>query len=312
MKIRKEVRIGIFAVLILLLLYCGVNFLKGRDLWNRNMTYYAYFDNVSGLQLSSPIIIKGISVGQVTGITFRPDLDNRVEVRFDVKSEYRIPDDSFVRLYTNGLMGGKAFEIELGKSAETLPDGATIRAESRPGLFEIDGSEVDYYKEQIGALINSLDLTLSSLNKLLNENSEQIAGAFVGLRKGAESFARKGEEIGQIVDHINTVTATLADGSERIDSTLTNLEQVSGELADAQLGQTMEDLGRAVEEVNRLLAAANSPEGSLNRFLSDSALYDSLTQASSNLSALLRDVKENPQRYVHISVFGGNKDKNKK
>lgn len=309
MKIRKEARIGLFAVLILLLLYCGVNFLKGRDLWNRNMTYYAYFDNVNGLQLSSPIIIKGISVGQVTGITFRPDLDNRVEVRFDVRSEYRIPDNSIVRLYTNGLMGGKAFEIELGDSVDALPDGATIRAESKPGLFEIDGSEIDYYKEQIGALINSLDRVTSSLNKLLSENSEQIAGAFVGLRQGVESFARKGEEIGQIIDHVNTVTATLADGSERIDSTLTDLKKVSGQLAEADLGQTMNDLDRAVEELNRLLAAANSPEGSLNRFLSDGALYDSLTQASSNLSALLRDVKENPQRYVHISVFGGNKNK---
>lgn len=305
MKIRKEVRIGLFSVLILLLLYCGVNFLKGRDLWNRNMTYYAYFDNIGGLQLSSPIIIKGISVGQVTGITFRPDLDNRVEVRFDVKAEYRIPDNSVVRLYTNGLMGGKAFEIELGDSSEALPDGATIRAENSPGLFEIDGSEIDYYKEQVGSLINSLDMTLSSINKLLSENSDQIAGAFVGLRKGAESFARKGEEIGRIIEHLDTVTATLADGSGRIDSTLTNLEQVSGELAGAELGQTLERLDRAVAELDRLLAAANSPEGTLNKLLSDGALYDSLTQASSNLSALLRDVKENPQRYVHISVFGG-------
>ena len=101
----------------------------------------------------------------------------------------------------------------------------------------------------------------------------------------------------------------MAEGAGRIDSEPRDLKKVAGRLAEADLGRTMNDLDRAVEGLNRRLAAANSPEGSLNRFLSDGALYDSLTQASSNLSALLRDVKENPQRYVHISVFGGNKNK---
>ena len=104
MKMRKEVKIGIFTVAILALLYWGINFLKGRDLFNRNMTYYAYYDNVSGIQMSSPIIVQGIRVGAVTGIKFRPDLNNTVEVKFDVKSAYRVPDNSVVRLFTNGIM----------------------------------------------------------------------------------------------------------------------------------------------------------------------------------------------------------------
>ena len=143
MKMRKEVKIGIFTVAILALLYWGINFLKGRDLFNRNMTYYAYYDNVSGIQMSSPIIVQGIRVGAVTGIKFRPDLNNTVEVKFDVKSAYRVPDNSVVRLFTNGIMGGKALEIELGDSPNALPDGATIRSESETSFLELAGSELE-------------------------------------------------------------------------------------------------------------------------------------------------------------------------
>ena len=115
---------------------------------------------------------------------------------------------------------------------------------------------------------------------------------------------------------IRNCIVALAENDSSLNSLL-NFRFDRGELKGHSLGnlillattEMMGDFQRAVEELNRLLAAANSPEGSLNRFLSDGALYDSLTQASSNLSALLRDVKENPQRYVHISVFGGNKNK---
>ncbi len=152
MKMRKEVKIGIFTVAILALLYWGINFLKGRDLFNRNMTYYAYYDNVSGIQMSSPIIVQGIRVGAVTGIKFRPDLNNTVEVKFDVKSAYRVPDNSVVRLFTNGIMGGKALEIELGDSPNALPDGATIRSESETSFLELAGSELDYFKQKLDQL----------------------------------------------------------------------------------------------------------------------------------------------------------------
>ncbi len=191
MKMRKEVKIGIFTVAILALLYWGINFLKGRDLFNRNMTYYAYYDNVSGIQMSSPIIVQGIRVGAVTGIKFRPDLNNTVEVKFDVKSAYRVPDNSVVRPLPT-VSWGKALEIELGDSPNALPDGATIRSESETSFLELAGSELDYFKQKLDQLISSLDLTLTSLNSILVDNSGSIAGTLEGLRRGAEAFGAMG------------------------------------------------------------------------------------------------------------------------
>ena len=309
MKMRKEVKIGIFTVAILALLYWGINFLKGRDLFNRNMTYYAYYDNVSGIQMSSPIIEQGIRVGAVTGIKFRPDLNNTVEVKFDVKSAYRVPDNSVVRLFTNGIMGGKALEIELGDSPNALPDGATIRSESETSFLELAGSELDYFKQKLDQLISSLDLTLTSLNSILVDNSGSIAGTLEGLRRGAEAFGAKGEEIRSIIDDINEDTGALAANSERSDNTMANIENVSGALAEADLSQTVAKLNGAIDELTATLAAVNSTEGSIGLLMNDRALYDSLAEASANLSSLLEDLQNNPKRYVHFSLFGGGKNK---
>lgn len=301
---RKEAKIGIFTVAILVLLYLMVNFLKGKDLFNKSVTYYAYYDNVSGIKVSSPIIIKGINAGTVTGITYRPDMDGDVELRFTVKSAYRIPENSVARLFTNGIMGGKAIEIDLGNSTEYLPEGATIRSESETSMFDLSGSELDYFKQKLDGLINSLDNTLSGLNSMLNDNSAQIAGTFEGLRQGAAAFGAKGEEIKEIIDSINEIMRTVADNSERIDTAISNFESVSNELAEAGLANTVSNLDSVLVELDTTLASLNSTNGSLGKLMNDTALYDSLTQASANLASLLEDLKANPKRYVHFSVFG--------
>src|SRR5699024_10362963 len=108
---------------------------------------------------------------------------------------------------------------------------------------------------------------------------------------------------------INTVTGTLASNSERIDATMANHENVTGSLAEADLGQTVVRLNTAIDELNTALAAVNSTEGSIGMLMNDRALYDSLAQASANLASLLEDLETNPKRYVHFSLFGGGKDK---
>ena len=206
-------------------------------------------------------------------------------------------------------MGGKALEIELGDSPNALPDGATIRSESETSFLELAGSELDYFKQKLDQLISSLDLTLTSLNSILVDNSGSIAGTLEGLRRGAEAFGAKGEEIRSIIDDLNEVTGALAANSERIDNTMANIENVSGALAEADLSQTVAKLNGAIDELTATLAAVNSTEGSIGLLMNDRALYDSLAEASENLSSLLEDLQNNPKRYVHFSLFGGGKNK---
>lgn len=311
MKIRKEVKIGIFAIVIMAILYWGINFLKGKDLFNRTNTFYAYYENVSGIQNSSPIIIRGINAGLVTGIKFRPDMNNSVEVRFDVKSAYKIPDNSIVKLFSNGIIGGKALEIVLGDSQNYLPDGATIKSESESSLLEIAGSEIDVIKNQLYGIMNELDLTLKNVNGILGDNKERIAGTMEGLEKGAQAFGSKGEDLKQIIDNINKVTRALSDNSGKMGSAITNLETISGDLAEADLGATVRKLNETVSGLNEVLVAVNASEGTAGMLLKDKALYESLTQASENLASLLENLQANPKRYVHFSLFGGGKGRDK-
>ena len=110
---RKEIRIGIFGLIIIFLLIWGINFLMGRDIFRSNHTYYAYYESVDGIQVTSPIIIRGIAVGSVTKIHFRPDMGNKVELQLSVKKEYNIPDNTVARIASNGIIGGKAIFLEL-------------------------------------------------------------------------------------------------------------------------------------------------------------------------------------------------------
>ena len=304
MKIGKEVRIGIFAVAILALLYWGINFLKGRDLFNRNFTYYAYYDNVSGIQVSSPIIIKGINVGRVSDIKFRPEMNNSIQVTFDIKSTYRIPDNSVVRLFTNGIMGGKALEIELGDSSNFLPDGATIRSESETDFLELAGSELDYFKQKLNQLISSLDTTLASVSNLVSDNSDNIAGIIANLNQTIAAFGSHRDDIEHVIANINGMTSALAANTGKIDSTLINFQNISKELSEADLKETVNNLDAAIGELNKLLASANSENGTVGMLFNDPQLYDSLTVATSRLASLLEDLQNNPKRYVHFSLFG--------
>ena len=124
-----------------------------------------------------------------------------------------------------------------------------------------------------------------------------------------DAIGAKGEEIRSIIDDINEVTGALAANSERIDNTMANIENVSGALAEADLSQTVAKLNGAIDELTATLAAVNSTEGSIGLLMNDRALYDSLAEASANLSSLLEDLQNNPKRYVHFSLFGGGKNK---
>lgn len=245
----------------------------------------------------------------VTGMKFRPDMNNSVEVRFDVKSGYEIPDNSIVKLFSNGFIGGKALEIVLGNSQHYLPDGATIKSESESSLLEIAGSEIDVLKKQLYGVMTELDLTLKNVNGILEDNKDRIAGTMEGLQQGAQAFGDKGDDLKQIIDNINNVTRTLSDNSGKMGSAISNLETISGDLADADLASTVANLNKTVNGLNEVLVSINTSEGTAGMLLKDKALYESLTQASENLSSLLENLQANPKRYVHFSLFGGGKNK---
>lgn len=126
MKLNKEFKIGFFGILMIALLYWGINFLKGTDLFSSDVKYYAVYDQVNGLESSASILIKGFKVGSISDISYDPARSQNVVVEFSISSKYPIPDDSKARIFSDGIMGGKAVELVLGKSANYLQEGDTL------------------------------------------------------------------------------------------------------------------------------------------------------------------------------------------
>ncbi|MCD7969659.1 MAG: MlaD family protein [Alistipes sp.] len=313
LKLRSEVKVGIFALITLVFLYWGINFLKGQDLFKRNSTYYATYEEVSGLQKSGSVVVKGFRIGLVSDIIYDPQKSDKIIVEMSIRSKYKIPENSTAKIFSDGLLGGKAIEIEFGPSQMYLHSGDTIRSETDHGMLGFSGSDIEYIKQKAGQLINDLSATLSNINSLVGDNSESINQIFSNIAGMTGTLnnvlASEQGSLRGIISDINELSSTLKNNTGRIDNILGNVEGFTDSLRRADIPALVDNLSGTLKEFNTLLADINAGEGSVGKLLGDDGLYDSLVEASANLARLLEDVKENPQRYINISVFGGNKSK---
>lgn len=313
-KLKKEVKVGIFSLTMILALYWAINFIKGTDLFRGTTTYYAAYDRVNGLQASSQIVIKGYKVGVVRKMHFDPAASGKIVLELGIKSRFRIPQNSRARIFSDGLMGGKAIEIELGDAPQYLHDGDTIRSEWDGGLLEMAGSEFEALKIKATAMTNKIDAVLDNLNGLLEDNADNLTVTLGNIARMSASLetvvTSESGDLKSIVDNLNSLSHTLSNSGPRLERTMSNLESFTGYLNSAQVAGAVDNLSSSLAALNAVLEKVNRGEGTAGKLMQDEALYDSLTAASSNLSSLLEDLKANPKRYVHFSLFGrGDKEK---
>lgn len=302
---KKEVRIGIFAIAMLLCAWAGIRFLSGIDLFSRSNVFYAAYGKIDGVQIASPVFIKGVKVGTVTDIRFNPSKSQDVVLELTVRRQYDIPSDSEARIYSDGLMGAKAIGITLGESPEMLRRGDTIRSYTKVDLMEAAGSELEFFKQKITRLTNELTSTLKGINMVVRDNAESINGTMNHLNSISESLdvvlASERGSLNAMINNLSEFSSALAGNAAQIDSMLTGLGRFSTALAESGL---VENLAKTSDELNALLAQMNEGDGSVAQLLHDGQLYDNLTAAGDNLSLLLADLKEHPSRYVHFSLIG--------
>ena len=164
---RREVKIGIFAVLMIGALWAGIRFLKGFDIFSRNAVYHAAYDQVDGVQNASPILIRGVKVGAVTDTSFDPSIGNEVVLQLTIQRKYRIPSNSEARIYSNSIMGAKAIEIALGDAGTYLQSGDTLCSSRSKGLMDMAGSELEFFKQKMSQVVGDLSRTMDNLNLII-------------------------------------------------------------------------------------------------------------------------------------------------
>lgn len=307
---KREVKIGIFAVAMIVAAWAGIRFLKGFDIFGRNAVYYASYDQISGLQAASPIMMKGVKIGTVTGISLDPRRSQNVVLQFTIKRQYRIPVDSEAKIFSDGLMGGKAVEIIYGSSDEYLEKGDTLRSALGRDLMDMAGSELEFFKQKVSMLTEELSRTLGNVNRLLEANAGHIDGTMAHLDtlSGdlAEVLGSQKQNLASAVENLAAFSEMLGENAPRVDSMVGNLNRISTELAEADFAGK---LSATVGEVDSLVAEIRRGEGTVGRLMNDPALYESLNRASDNLASLLADLEQYPGRYVHFSLFGRSPEK---
>ena len=292
---KKEVKIGIYTIVIILCAWAGLRFLGGLDVLGRSRNYTAHYESVNGLQDAAAIVISGVKVGQVTGVEV--DLEKGgVDVTLSVDSDFDIPVDSKAMMFSAGLMGGKSIEIKLGEAKEFLKSGDEIQTGVTLDMFDTLANELGDIKVRVAVLIDNLNQTISGVDSLVDNNSKNLTKTIANLNSIMTDLKKS-----NIIGNIDGFCATLNENGSKLDSIITDINSVTKALNEQKSG---EKLAQAINEVNTLLAKINSGSGSIGNLVSDEKLYKELAQASQNLPLLLADLKENPKRYINVTVFG--------
>ncbi len=308
-KISNEVKVGGIILLTLIVFIWLYSFLKGKDFLKTTDTYYAVYDKVGGLAESSPVEINGYKVGVVRSIDFIDATSGRLVAVFSVSKKFRLPKNTVAEIVPVSLLGGMKVQFVYGKGPGTYSKGDTIPGRLAESLTDKLDSEIIPVKEKMSNLIVALDSVIVSIGEVMNP---QFKKAFTGtmdhLNNTSASLDKvlgaKQQELAATVDNINKFTKMLSDNSEKMGNTFGKLETIADSLNASDVRASVTKLKLSLENTASLMDKLNKGKGSAGQFLTNDTLYTNLTNSLESLNLLLKDMKSNPKRYVHFSVFG--------
>ncbi|GAA4808430.1 MlaD family protein [Olivibacter ginsenosidimutans] len=314
MKISNETKVGILATVAIAVLIIGYSFLKGNDVFSSENTYYATYDRVDGLSVSKPVMVNGYQIGRVSKMQLLPD--GNILTEFKIKHDYAIPANTVARIASTDLLGGKAIVFELGDSQLYANDGDTLQANIQRNILE----QVEPVQKKAEAVVAVLDSVLSSINNTVNADFQRnfnrsIASIANTLNTLEHTSAQVDAIVGtqrtklaNILSNVESISANFKNNNEKINNILGNLNTVTDQVAKANFQQTISNANAAVADFQNIIDNINNGKGSVGLLLNDDKLYDNLNNASKNLDNLMIDLKQNPHRYVHFSIFGRKRD----
>jgi len=306
------------------MLYWGINFLKGKNIFSSQTLVYSIYQKVDGLTPARPVTINGFQVGQVNRIYFHPNKDGSLVVEMSLNTDFTIPKSSIARINSTSLMGDKSIELILGQDySNLLSEGDTLGSEIMLSLTEEVNRQVLPLKQKAESLIGSIDTAITLVTSFLNEQTRNnFIATFTSVRKSFETLEHTTKEIDllitdnrvnltSLIANITSISNGLKENETELSAIIANAESISDTIAKAKIGETLRSLNTALAQTEEIFTKVNNGTGSAGKLINDPQLYDDMADAAEQLKLLLLDVKYNPNRYIHFSVFGNSKEYDK-
>ena len=299
----KELKIGLFAVTILIVSFFLINYLRGEDLFNREIELSSRYSNVEGLVPSAPVFIKGYKAGKVSEVNYEADTEE-FEVICSIKKDFRIPSDSRMTIYSVDIMGGKGVKIDLGVSDVYAEDGDALASGFEAGLLDGLAGSVGPLLDKVTNTLDSLTVTVSGINELLSDrNRAHIENTLAHLERTMASAQKvcgaiegRSEELASFVENLSSLAVKLNSIAEQADTTVAGVNTIVESISES-------DIQGVISSMKILLDNMNDPDGTIGKLFVDNSVYDSLDALLTDVDSLVKKIEENPKKYMKLSVF---------
>lgn len=339
----KEFKIGLLALVVIAGMIIGYQYVKGKNVFSNTKEFTTVFSNIGQLEVAAPVLLNGFKVGTITDIELNPEDVKSILVSYQVDGNIGFPKNTVASLESAGLMGGQQITLifdRLCDEDDCAVNGSQLRGKTTGMIESMMGVDnLDQYtssiKDAIAGAFDTLSIKLSDKNSSSPINKviwdmEATMSQMASLTKNMNSLlASSSKDLRQTMSNLNIISGSLVENSTQIKSLLGNVDSITSQLKEADLGNTISKSNTAIDEstklisslqetieksdatfsqMNEILNKVNDSDGSLSKFLNDKELYKNMESTSENLSLLLQDMRLNPGRYVRFSVFG-KKDK---
>lgn len=299
MKLTKEIKIALVAIVGILVMYFGINFLKGMNLFSTNNAYYMTFDDIQGLGASTPIYADGYKVGTVDGLEYDYKENGPIKVKVDINKDLRIPQGSKAEIVKD-LMGNLQVNLLLANNPrERVEPGGIIPGAVNGGMMGKAANLVPVVEK----MLPKLDSILTSVNALLADPA--LAASLHNVETITSNLTVSTRELNTLMAGLNKQVPGMIGKANGV---LDNTNRLTANLASLDVQGTLNKVNQTLESAHQFTEKLNSNQGSLGLLMNDTKLYDNLTSTMSHADSLVIDLKAHPKRYVHFSVFG-RKDK---
>jgi len=291
-KISKEVKIGIATILSLVLLYIGVNYLKGINLFKPANFYYVSCSNVKDITISTPIFVDGFKIGLVRSIEYDYSSVNNITLEISLDKGMKINKGSYI-LIEASLLSGAILNIQLNKYVtEYMKPGETLEGRLKSGMMSSVEEDI---LPMVTVLMPKIDSILTGLQALINNTA--LSQSLNNLESTTKQLEASSLRLNAFLKN------DVPEISSNLKTTTSNLSLFSDNLNKLELEQSINSLNSTIENINTVALKLNSNDNSLGLLLNDSLLYNNLNRTLENASLLLFDFKQNPKRYVRFSLF---------